>query len=118
MFECKIEGMKNLFIYVFLGLIFCSSVSAKIDSPDVYRNLYEGCKKGALEENPPMPIDMVETYCSCFSDGIVDKLTVEELVYLELEIWELASEEEQMRALVTNKNIKEILAKCLIEAFE
>ena len=108
--------MKLVLLSIFsMLLIFSHSSFSKINDKRVYNNLYKSCKKSS---NPQLNSNEISSYCLCIADNVTEKLTVKELISLELNITSVKKKEEKMRIAIANKKVKEILSNCLQKLYK
>ena len=67
------------------------------------------------EYNPSWGFSNAEfkKYCSCSANQVTQKFNVKELVLLESKITKSNSEEEEIKVLMANKKMEEIVADCI-----
>ena len=93
-----------------ISLIFSHSSFSKINDKRVYNNLYTSCKKSS---DPQFTSNKISSYCTCVADNVTQKLTVKELIAVELDINSVKDKDEKLRIGLANKKVKEILSICL-----
>ena len=103
--------MKVYFILILsISFLFSYPSYSKINDKRVYNNLYKSCKKSS---NSQFNSSEISSYCLCIADNVTEKLTVKELISLELDITSLKKKEDKLRIAIANKKVKEILSNCL-----
>ena len=108
--------MRLVFILFFsMTLIFSHSSFSKINDKRVYNNLYKSCKKSS---DSSLTSSEISSYCSCIADNVTEKLTIKELIALELDLKSVKDEEEKLRIGLANKKVKVILSMCLQKLYK
>ena len=108
--------MRLVFILFFsMTLIFSHSSFSKINDKRVYNNLYKSCKKSS---DPQLTSSEISSYCSCIADNVTEKLTVKELIAIELDLKSVKDKEEKLRIGLANKKVKVILSICLQKLYK
>ena len=98
-----------------MSLIFSHSSFSKINDKRVYNNLYKSCKKSSGSQ---LTSSKISSYCSCVADNVTEKLTVKELIALEIDLNSVKDKEEKIRIGLANKKVKVILSICLPKLYK
>ena len=104
---------KTFFIFYFFLFCFIQNFSfSEIKDKRVWDNLYSSCMG---EYNPSLGLTNNEfkKYCTCTANQVTKKFNVKELVLLESKIYKSNSEEEELKVLMANKKMEEIVADCI-----
>ncbi len=104
---------KTFFIFYFFLFCFIQNFSfSEIKDKRVWDNLYSSCM-GEYTPSAGLTKNEFKTYCKCTADQITKKFNVKELVLLESKMSQKNSEEEELKVLMANKKMEEIVADCV-----
>ena len=107
--------MKLVLLFFSMLFIFSHSSFSKINDKRIYNNLYTSCKKSS---EPQFTSNQISSYCLCIADNVTQKLTVKQLIALELDINSVEDKDEKLRIGLANKKVKEILSICLQKLYK
>ena len=104
---------KSFFIlYLFVFCFIHNFSFSEIKDKRVWDNFYTSCMG---EYNPSWGFTENEfkIYCTCAADQVTKKFNVKELMLLESKLTKSNSEEEELKVLLANKKMEEIVADCV-----
>lgn len=106
--------MIRSFFYTFIFYFISqqSLIYAKINDPRVWTNLYESCY-AEYTSDAQFTKKEFSKYCTCTADQVTKQLDVKELVLLESSMLKEKSEEDQVRVMMANKKLENIIADCI-----
>tara|TARA_B100001989_G_scaffold179417_1_gene130039 strand:+ start:105 stop:440 length:336 start_codon:yes stop_codon:yes gene_type:complete len=104
---------KNFFIlYLFVFCFIHNFSFSEIKDKRVWDNLYSSCI-GEYNASTGFTNNEFKNYCKCTANQITKKFNVKELVLLESKITQSNSEDEEVKILLANKKMEEIVADCV-----
>ncbi len=103
---------KFFLLYLFVFFIIHNFSYSEIKDKRVWNNLYSSCM-GEFNSEWGFTKTEFKKYCTCTANQVTKKFDVKELVLLESKITKSSSEEEELKALMANKKMEEIIADCV-----
>ena len=107
--------MRNTLLLIVIPLMFAFDGRAEIKSKKLLKNLFNGCIN---EEIEGFSLGGHFEYCACFTKQISFSMTVEEIMFLEMDMRASTSKREQERIAASNQKFKRAVAKCAAKFYE
>ena len=109
--------MRKILLTIISLFLTISFVNAKIKDPRIWTNFYESCYK-EYDSSSGLTKQEHSNYCSCSADSVVEKMEVKELLLLETNMLKEKTEEDQIKLLLTNNKLQNILVECLSKIYQ